>query len=216
MASADEPGRAPAEAPLDDPAGVGQGGDQVGGEANGEEPSGSPASDAGAQIGEVEAGEAEAGDAEVLVVHVVGAVENPGLVRLLPGSRIDDALRAAGGPTEDADVERLNLAAPISDGMQVRLPRHDEEAGEPLIITPASGAATAPSGAANDAPAGPMNLNTASETELQDLPGVGPATAAAIVGWRDDNGGFITVDDLTQVPGVGPVKLAALRDLVTV
>lgn len=149
-----------------------------------------------------------------LVVHVVGEVVAPGLVDLPPGSRIDDAVAAAGGGTDSADLERLNLAAPVGDGMQIRVPAAGEEVGGPLVVEPgppAPGAAPPP-----PSPSGPVNLNTAGAAELESLPGIGPATAAAIIAWRTDNGGFLSVDDLTQVPGIGPVKLAALGDLVTV
>ncbi len=199
---ADEPGREPGVA------GTAQG------TATGTErgTAGVAAGDAAGGDGSAEHDAAQPGvevRSDELVVHVVGAVQRPGLVRVPPGSRIDDVLRAAGGPVAEADVEQLNLAAPAADGMQVRVPAHGEEQVANLIVSPEASPTA-------EAPSGPMNLNTASESQLQDLPGVGPATAAAIVTWRGDNGGFLTVDDLTQVPGIGPVKLAALRDLVTV
>jgi competence protein ComEA len=171
----------------------------------------------------VESGAAGADDrAEPkIVVHVVGAVRAPGIVQLDPGSRVNDALRSAGGATDDADLEQLNLAAPLADGSQVRVPRQDQVMDGPLIIAPppttAAGAASR-SGVSSETTSqpGPLNLNTATESELEELPGVGPATAAAITAWRDENGGFLSVDDLTQVPGIGPVKLSRVRDRVTV
>lgn len=182
---------------------------------DGVEPDPNPSMPVEGEIGQDDPGDlSPAVEVETLVVHVVGAVQRPGLVQVAPGARIDDVLRAAGGPTEQADVERLNLAAPVADGMQVRVPSHGEDPDGVLIVAPPP--VTSAVESADDAPAGPINLNTASESKLQELPGVGPATAAAIVAWRDDNGGFLSVDDLTQVPGIGPVKLAALRELVTV
>lgn len=151
---------------------------------------------------------------ERLVAHVVGEVARPGLVNLAPGSRIDDAVAAAGGLTAAADVERLNLAAPVGDGTQIRVPAMGEEVTGPLIVEAGPGSGTEAAGSSG--PTGPVNLNTATATELESLPGVGPATAAAIISWRSENGGFLTVEDLTQVPGIGPVKLAALGDLVSV
>lgn len=149
-----------------------------------------------------------------LVVHVVGEVARPGLVNLAPGSRVDDAVAAAGGVTAAADIERLNLAAPVGDGAQIRVPAVGEEVAGPLVVETGPGPVS--DGAMPLTQSGPVNLNTAGAAELESLPGIGPATAAAIITWRTDNGGFLTVDDLTQVPGIGPVKLAALGDLVTV
>ena len=145
-----------------------------------------------------------------LIVHVAGAVVSPGVHELDAGARVLDAVRAAGGPDGDADLDGLNLASPLVDGQRVYVP----VAGE---VDPAS----VPSGAAAGAsepvgPTGPLDLNTATAELLESLPGVGPATAAAIVDDRDRNGPFASVDDLDRVPGIGPAKLAALRDLVTV
>ncbi len=149
-----------------------------------------------------------------LIVHVIGEVTRPGLVMLAPGSRIVDAVSAAGGVTEAADPERLNLAAPIADGDQVRVPARGEEVAGPLVVSARS---LAGDGSAASPPStGPIDLNAATAEQLEALPGVGPATSAAIVGWRAEHGGFLTVEDLTSVPGIGPAKLAALRDLVTV
>jgi len=117
-----------------------------------------------------------------------------------------DLLAAAGGPTPDADLDRVNLAAVLADGAQVRFPR----LGEPVQAVPAEGA-TAPS-----TPAGPIDLNTATTGELEGLPGVGPTIAAAIVEHREQSGPFRSVEDLLDVPGIGPARLDQLRDAVTV
>ncbi|HWL43567.1 MAG TPA: ComEA family DNA-binding protein [Ilumatobacter sp.] len=145
-----------------------------------------------------------------LYVHVAGSVINPGVYAVPPGSRVDTAVGAAGGPTTDGDLDGLNLAASLADGQRVYVPA----AGEVDPATVPDGAVAVAGGSA--APAGPLDLNTATAADLERLPGVGPATAAAIVDDRARNGPFATVDDLERVPGIGPAKLAALRDLVRV
>ncbi|MGI9188475.1 MAG: helix-hairpin-helix domain-containing protein [Gaiellales bacterium] len=139
---------------------------------------------------------------EPLVVYVTGAVRRPGVYQLPDGKRIIDAIEKAGGVTPKADAVTVNLAALLIDGEQILVP----EAFAP-------GAGAAPTGAGPGV-AGVVHLNSADVTALDALPGVGPATAQRIVDWRDQNGGFRTVDDLEQVPGIGPAKLDALRDLV--
>ena len=137
-----------------------------------------------------------------LVVYVTGAVRKPGVYQLPDGKRIIDAIEKAGGVTPKADAVTVNLAALLIDGEQILVP----EAFSP-------GAGAAPTGA-GPAASGLVHLNSADVTARDALPGVGPATAQRIVDWRDQNGGFRTVDDLEQVPGIGPAKLDALRDLV--
>ena len=142
-----------------------------------------------------------------IVVYVVGAVARPGVLRLPDGSRVIDALDAAGGAVAGAEIERINLAAKLSDGQRVHIPR----TGEAVVAD-----AAAP-GASGDAPrGGPVDLNTANAAVLETLPGVGPATAAAIIEHRQRNGPFRSVDALGDVAGIGPAKLAKLRPLVTV
>ncbi len=147
-------------------------------------------------------GELRAEPAPRLIVHVVGAVRRPGLYRLANGARIADALRRAGGATRRADLTLVNLAAPVSDGTQVVVPRRVS-------------AAEAGGGEAGDAPAGgPVHLNTATVDQLDELPGVGPVTAQKIVDWREQHGAFSSVDDLDAIPGIGPARLEQLRELV--
>lgn len=152
-----------------------------------------------------------------LWVHIAGAVASPGVVRLPGGSRVVDAVEAAGGLRADADPDRTNLAAPLTDGQRVVVP----VLGQPLppeLTVPRGGpgGGEGGSGGPSDGPSGPIDLNTATEAELDTLPGVGPATATAIISHREDAGPFRSVDDLLDVRGIGEAKLEALRDLVTV
>ncbi len=142
------------------------------------------------------------------VVHVAGAVSSPGLVVVEGGARVADVVAAAGGPTADADLDRVNLAAPVGDGDRVWIP----ELGDDEVPVVVGG----PSSPADEASAVPLDVNTATLDQLDSLPGVGPATAAAIVAERDRVGGFGAVDDLIEVSGIGPAKLEQLRDLVRV
>lgn len=155
-------------------------------------------------------------DGAPVIVHVAGAVVRPGVQQLSGGARVVDAVDRAGGPTPDAELARVNLAALLQDGQQVYIPR----VGEPMPPPPAASAPQAGSGGttgpASGGPAGPVNLNTASADELDTLPGVGPTTAAAIIAHRQEQGPFTTVDQLLDVRGIGDAKLAELRDLVTV
>jgi competence protein ComEA len=140
-----------------------------------------------------------------LVVHVVGAVRRPGLYRLREGSRIADAVARAGGATRKADLSLVNLAAPLSDGVQVVLPRR---------LPAVSAAGAAPQSGAPAASQGPVHLNTATLEQLDALPGVGPVTAQKILDYRQENGGFASVDELDAVSGIGPARMEQLREAV--
>ncbi len=136
-----------------------------------------------------------------LVVHVVGAVRRPGLYRLSDRSRIADAVKRAGGPTRHADLPAVNLAAPISDGVQVVVPARTH--------APAG----ASSAGAAAAPGGPVHLNTATLEQLDALPGVGPVTAQKILDYRKQHGAFSSIDELDAIPGIGPARLEQLREV---
>jgi competence protein ComEA len=139
-----------------------------------------------------------------VVVHVVGAVRRPGLYRLRDGSRVADAVGRAGGATRKADLELVNLAAPVSDGTQIVVPRK--------APPPAAGAAA--EGGEGEAQTGPVHLNSATVEDLDGLPGIGPVTAQKIIDYRQQNGAFSSVDDLDAIPGIGPKRLEQLRELV--
>ncbi|MDX6697248.1 MAG: competence protein ComEA [Solirubrobacteraceae bacterium] len=157
------------------------------------------------------------------VVQVAGEVRSPGVYRLRTGKRADDAVRMAGGPTARAELSGVNLAAKVEDGRQVIVPRR---AGAGSSTSPAGdvasgGAASAGAGgggaaSGGPAPGAPLNLNTASAQQLDQLDGVGPATAQKIVAYRQAHNGFRSVNELDQVPGIGPKRLATLKPLLTV
>lgn len=154
-----------------------------------------------------------------LVVHVAGEVRHAGVVRLGPGARVQDAVDAAGGLSDGADTSRLNLARTVNDGERIWVPSPGEEV--PEVPDPAgtgpSGSSGGPSGPADDGSGAvqQINLNTADQAVLEELPGVGPVTAGAIVAWREENGGFSTPDELLEVSGIGESTLDKLRPHVT-
>ena len=167
---------------------------------------GTPATGAGAHTVPAGGLEVEPEAPRELVVHVVGAVHRPGLYRLRDGSRVDDAIRLAGGSKPKAALELVNLAAPVADGQQVLVPARGA----------ASAAAEGSGGAAAGValPGGRVHLNSATLEQLDALPGVGPVTAQKIIDYRTKKGAFSSVDELDAVPGIGPARLEQLRDLV--
>lgn len=147
-----------------------------------------------------------------VLVHVAGAVAHPGLVRLATGDRVDDAVRAAGGPAPNADLDRLNLAAKVADGQRILVVVVGAPGGAEGAV--GAGDVTAGTGGTGSA-AGPVNLNTATAEQLDTLPGIGPVTAAKILAARDE-APFAVVDDLRSRGLVGEKTFERLRDAVTV
>lgn len=191
---------------------------------------------AGAGAGRGASG-AASGPAGIAVVYVVGAVAHPGVVRLPVGERVSDALDAAGGAGGDADLTRLNLARPVVDGERVYVPRVGEtevpaelQPGGAMVGSGAAGeggpvgAGGAVGGAAGSGVGGTggvgedavVDLNAADTTALETLPGIGPALAQRILAWREEHGGFRSVEDLLEVSGIGDGRFAELRDRVRV
>lgn len=141
---------------------------------------------------------------KLLVIDVAGAVRRPGLYRLQDGSRIDDAIAAAGGPTAKAQIEGVNLAAPVADGEQIVVPGRGAGGAVAAASPPASGSS----------PSAPLDLNSATLEQLESLPGIGPVTAQKILDYRQAHGAFHAVAELEGVPGIGPAHMAQLKGLV--
>ena len=161
---------------------------------------------------------------QIITVHVAGAVKNPGVYRLKYGSRINDGLVAAGGAPSAANLDVINLATVLNEGEQIYVPKRGEK---PHVITNrpqvggaggaggvggagGAGGAAGVGGATNGAASQQININLASVVELEQLPGVGPATAKAIVAYREKFGAFLKVEDLLKVRGIGPAKLSEI------
>lgn len=180
-------------------------------------------------------GAVSASKAAQIEVHVLGSVRHPGVVRLDDGARVADALRAVGGLTGSAAPGRLNLAQPLGDGQQLYLARKGHGVSEIRDPTSATGAASPASPGSSGAPPGvgspvpgaaggtaagtpgaKLDLNQAGETDLDQLPGIGPVTAGKIIAWRTEHGRFSKVDELQEVDGIGPKTYADLVGRVTV
>lgn len=159
-------------------------------------------------------GPASAAGEAVVVVDVAGKVRRPGVVELPAGSRVVDALEAAGGARAGVDLSGLNLARVLVDGEQVLVGAPGPAAGAGATASPGAAPGAAPPGAT--APAALVDLNTADQATLESLPDVGPVTAQAILAWRTEHGGFTAVQELLEVDGIGPATLETLAPLVTV
>lgn len=163
--------------------------------------------------------------AAVVTVHVAGRVREPGVVTVAADSRVADAVELAGGPRGDADLAAVNLARPLVDGEQILVPKLGDAptaqpgSSAPGIDNPGAGVPGAgvpgSSSPTGDAQPGLVNLNTADQAALETLPGVGPVMAGAIIAWREENGGFTSVDELHEISGIGEKTFAKLAPLVT-
>ena len=141
--------------------------------------------------------------AYTLRVYVSGAVHHPDVYTIPQDSIVKDAMEAAGGPTEDADLERINLALPVSDGQQVHVPRQGED--NPPVQPPSGQPATG----------GKVNINTADLAALESLPGIGPSLAQRIIDHRQTNGPFERIEDIMDVSGIGEATFEGIQDLIT-
>ena len=151
-----------------------------------------------------------------IAVHVAGNVLKPGVYDLPGDARVVDAIRLAGGATAIADLNAINLANPLNDGQQVYVPAVGEKVSGGVPGSGMNGDALSRATSTATTPVEyPININSADAALLDELPGVGPATAQAIVTYRDQNGPFANVNGLEDVPGIGPAKVAALQGLAT-
>lgn len=148
---------------------------------------------------------------EKIMVHIIGEVKNQGVVVLESGARIVDAIEAAGGETDEADLTKLNLAYILNDGEKIKVPKKGEEQQE--YITSTSGLEIPEE---NKTESQKININTANLEELTKLPGIGEATANKIISYRKETGKFKTIEDLKNVPGIGNSKFDNLKDMITI
>jgi competence protein ComEA len=147
----------------------------------------------------------------VVLVHVAGAVRRPGLYELSVGARVADAIDSAGGPRRNADLDTVNLAQVLSDAMKVEIPTRGK-----AVSAPPSPGATPGLAVGGTTSAGVVSLNSADLAALEAIPGIGPVKAAAILQYRDEVGGFSSVEELLDVTGIGPATLESIRPYVTV
>lgn len=152
---------------------------------------------------------------DIMAVHVTGEVKKPGVVKVKEGSRIEDIIEAAGGLTENADTTNINLAYMVEDGMKIRIPSSNEEDIEENYISVDSGKRVIMSDESNNSSL-IVNINTANETELEQLPGIGPSISSKIVDYRNQNGKFKNIEDIKNVTGIGDSKYEKIKDFIKV
>lgn len=154
------------------------------------------------------------GKTGIVVVHVAGAVEQPGVYTLQEGSRIVEAVQMA-IPKKDADLNSINLAKKLADQEMIIVPGPGGEGNGPTTQAPAAGSSTV-SSVNNSAGGSLININMADQAQLETLPGIGPAKAGAIIQYREEKGGFSSVEDIQNVSGIGPATFNKLKDLITI
>lgn len=151
-----------------------------------------------------------------IMVHIAGAVNQPGVVRLPPNSRVQDAIQQAGGLQDGADTQSINLAGFLQDGQQIFIPIFGEAPPEPTVKQNESSSRSNQIELNSPTPTAqfPVNINTANQEELEALPEIGPVTAAKIIEYRELNGLFATIEDIQKVKGIGPKTFEAIKDLI--
>lgn len=160
-----------------------------------------------------------------ILVHISGAVNKEGIVELKVGSRIADVIDKAGGMKEEADIEDINLAYPLEDGMKIRIPTKQEKDNKSQemqeektenYVTTSSGVSNSEKseGKSKNTQKEKVNINTATQTQLETLPGIGPSTAMKIISYRKEKGKFIKIEDIKEVSGIGESKYNKIKDLI--
>lgn len=152
---------------------------------------------------------------ELVIVHVTGEVKKPGVVRVREGSRVEDIVKAAGGLTENADISNINLAYVVEDGTKIRIPSADDEKQEEYI-TQSIGEGIIMQEESNNSRSNIVNINTANETELEELPGIGASIAGRIIEYRNKNGKFKSIEDIKNVTGIGDSKFEKIKESIRV
>ena len=156
---------------------------------------------------------------DIVIIHITGSVKNPGIVKLKEGSRIEDAIEAAGGLTENADITKVNLAYVVEDGTKIKIPSASEEdIGDEDIIDSKSGdnIIIEENTISSNNSKQTININKATEKEFETLPGIGPSLASKIIEYRNQNGKFGSIEDIKNVNGIGDNKYEKIKDLITV
>ena len=153
----------------------------------------------------------------IIIVHITGAVKNPGIVRLEEGSRIEDAINKAGGLNEDADITNVNLAYILEDGIKIKIPSNSDVTGvqNENILNSDSGENIVEEFKDSNK-SSPLNINKATEQDLQNLPGIGLSLASKIIEYREENGKFSTIEDIKNVNGIGESKYENIKDHICV
>ena len=166
----------------------------------------------------------ESKEEEKIVVHITGAVNKEGIVELQEGARIADAIEKAGGAKENADIKNINLATVLEDGMKVHIPTVEEtranneniESSEKFVNSQVTTATQIPDTSSNTKKQGKININTATQGELDTLPGIGPSIATKIIEYRKENGKFKSIEEIKEVSGIGDAKYEKIKELIII
>ncbi len=161
-------------------------------------------------------------ESEKIIVYIIGSVQNPGIVELKVDSRVSDAVEASGGLLEDADVSKINLAYKLEDGQKITIPSINDKTNENLSYEdfisddPGNIISQNPSSNTSTSNTTKININTATQTQLESLPGIGPSTASKIISYRNENGKFKSIEDIKNVSGIGDSKFLNIKENICV